>query len=205
MKLPASLASGLEAAINRYLSLDPDVRPRLARLEGRIIALDLRGLDLKIFLRINGDGITILNASEQAPDTVLHGSPLGMARLGLGSSKTGALFSGEVEIEGDIDTGQDFKALLDKLDIDWEEQLSRLTGDVIAHQAGNAARKTGNWLRHVRTTLEQDLSEYLQEELRVVPTRIEIENFVADVDRLGMDVGRIEARTNRLLSAGEGK
>jgi ubiquinone biosynthesis protein UbiJ len=106
-----------------------------------------------------------------------------------------------VEITGDVETGQAFKSVLDAIDIDWEEQLSRLTGDVVAHQLGNAMRHTRSWLDHARLTLERDLSEYLQEELRVVPTRIEIENLIEEIGRLVMDADRLEARLRRLLTA----
>jgi ubiquinone biosynthesis protein UbiJ len=198
MKLSASVASGLEMTLNRYLELDPAARDRLAELEGRLIALQIDGLDLRIMLRPGRNGIALLNDSGQTADTVLHGSLLGMARLGLGGNTAGTLFSGAVKIEGDVETGQAFKAVLDEMDIDWEEQLSRLTGDVAAHQLGNVARKTGSLLAHGRTTLRQDLSEYLQEELRVLPARIEVDNFIEDVSRLGMAMDRLTARLARL-------
>jgi ubiquinone biosynthesis protein UbiJ len=167
-----------------------------------VIALELRGLDLMLVFRVHGQGITFIEAPDQMPDTVLRGAPLGIARLGFGrGNATGTLFSGDVEISGDVETGQAFKAVLDGIDIDWEEQLARLTGDVLAHQLGNAARHTAKWLDHARLTLEQDLSEYLQEELRVVPTRIEIENLIEAIGRLGMDADRLEARLRRLLAA----
>jgi len=200
MKLPAAIASTLETAVNRYLSLDPATGPRLEKLGGRIIALELRGLDVTICLRIHAAGISLLDSTDAAPDTILRGTPFGMLRLGLGGNPASTLFSGTVEIEGDVDTGQAFQSLLDDMDIDWEEQLSALTGDIIAHQLGNTARTASAWLVHGRSTLEKDLSEYLQEELRVVPTHIEIENFIADVDRIGMDLDRIAARIRRLQS-----
>jgi ubiquinone biosynthesis accessory factor UbiJ len=202
MKLGAGINRGLESAVNRYLGMDPASGGRLTGLDGRVIALELRGLDLRLVFRVQGRGIAIVDDPGLKPDTVLRGTPIGIARLGLGSSKaTGTLFSGEVEITGDVETGQAFKAVLDAIDIDWEEQLARLTGDVLAHQLGNAARHTGTWLDHARLTLEQDLSEYLQEELRVLPARIEIENLIEDIDRLAMDTDRLEARLRRLLAA----
>ena len=84
------------------------------------------------------------------------------------------------------------------MDIDWEEQLSKLTGDVIAHQLGNGARRIGTLLKHGRRTLQQDIGEYLQEELRVLPSRIETENFSSDVTRLSIDADRLAARIRRL-------
>ena len=198
MKLPAGAIAGLEAVINRYLRLDPDIGPRLAALSGRCIAIDLRGLDLTLFIFPDEHGIQLKDHIEGEADTVLRGTPLGMAQLGLGGNTEKTLFSGEVIIEGDVETGQAFKGILDGLDIDWEEQLSRLTGDVIAHQLGNSTRLARRVFRHGLATLEEDLGEYLQEELRVLPSRIETENFSADVTRLSMDIDRLAARLKRL-------
>jgi ubiquinone biosynthesis protein UbiJ len=198
MQLPASAITGLEAVINRYLRLDPDSGARLATLSGRCIGIDLRGLDLSLYIFPDEHGVQLKDHIEGEADTVLRGTPLGMARLGLGGNTEKTLFSGEVVIEGDVETGQAFKGILDELDIDWEEQLSRLTGDVIAHQLGNTARLSRRAFRHGLATLEKDLGEYLQEELRVLPSRIETENFSADVTRVSMDVDRLTARLKRL-------
>jgi ubiquinone biosynthesis accessory factor UbiJ len=202
MKPGAGINRSLESAFNRYLRLDPKAGERLAGRDGRVIALEMRGLDLMLVFRVQDQGIAFIDEPERKPDTLLRGTPLGITRLGLGrGSATGALFSGDVEISGDVETGQAFKMFLDAIDIDWEEQLSRYTGDLLAHRLGNAARHAGSWLGHACLTLEQDLSEYLQEELRVVPTRIEIENLITDIGRLGMDTDRLEARLRRLLAA----
>ncbi len=204
MQLPATAISGFETVINRYLRLDPAIGPRLATLSGRCIAVELRGLDLTLYVFPDEHGIQLRNHVEAAPDTVLRGTPLGMVRLGVGGDTEKTLFSGEVLIEGDVETGQAFKAILDELDIDWEEQLSKLTGDIVAHQLGNVARRGRRAIRLGIGTLEKDISEYLQEELRVLPTRIETENFSTDVTRISMDVDRLSARLKRLqMQAGK--
>lgn len=198
MQLPASAISGLEAVINRYLRLDPAIGSRLASLSGRCIGIELRGIDVTLYVFPDEHGIQLRDHIEGEPDTVLRGTPLGMVRLGIGGNTEKTLFSGDVLIEGDVETGQAFKAILDGLDIDWEEQLSRLTGDVVAHQLGNAARRGRRAFRLGLGTLEKDIGEYLQEELRVLPTRIETENFSADVTRISMDADRLGARLKRL-------
>jgi ubiquinone biosynthesis protein UbiJ len=45
------------------------------------------------------------------------------------------------------------------------------------------------------------VAEYLQEEGRDVPTRVEVDEFLEDVDRLRDDTERLEARLSRLESA----
>jgi ubiquinone biosynthesis protein UbiJ len=204
-RLPASLLAGLEAALNRYLRLDPEAMARMAALQQRSIAIELTPFQLTLYVLPGENGVQLRSQIESGPDTLLRGTPVGLAQLGLGSQGGKTLFSGSVTIEGDVETGQAFKAVLDEMDIDWEEQLSRLTGDVIAHQLGNTARRTASALRKGRRTLEQDLGEYLQEELRVLPTRIEIENFTTDVSRIGMDTDRLAARIRRLQAPLPGK
>ena len=198
MQLPAGVISGLESAINRYLLLDPDTGARMATLAGHCIGIDLRGLDLQLFVYPVAQGVRLQHHCDGEADTVLHGTPLGLARLGLGQGTEKTLFSGAVSITGDVEAGQAFKAVLNDMDIDWEEQLSALTGDVIAHQLGNTARRAARALRHGRHALENDIGEYLQEELRVLPSRIETENFSAAVTRLGIDTDRLAARIKRL-------
>lgn len=204
MQLPAGVLSGLESIINRYLRLDPECGARMATLSGRCIGIELRGLDLQLFIYPGEQGIRLSDQldGDTEPDTTLRGTPLGMARLGLGKNTEKTLFSGEVSIAGDVETGQAFKAILDNMDIDWEEQLSKLTGDVIAHQLSRTAKRAGQVLRHSRRTLQQDIGEYLQEELRLLPSRIETENFSAAVTRISMDADRLAARVKRLQASG---
>lgn len=201
MKLSQPAIGSIESAINRYLALDPDTCRRMAALEGSSVGLDLRGLDLQLFVLPHSQGIRLLGSLEQEPDAVLHGTPLAMANLGLGGNTEKTLFSGDVRISGDVETGQAFKAVLDAMDIDWEEQLAGLTGDVVAHQLGNMARRARDFLQRGRATLAQDTGEYLKEELRVLPSRIEVENFSRDVAGIRSATDRLAARVQRLREA----
>jgi ubiquinone biosynthesis accessory factor UbiJ len=198
--LPTVATAALEAALNRYLALDPDTLARMAELEGRVIGLQWRGTDLALYFLPGPGGVQVLNHYEGEPDTLLSGSPLALAELGLGGDRERALFSGAVEIHGDTASGQRFQQILEAMDIDWEEHLARLIGDVAAHQAARLAREGQQYLRGSADTLRQDLGEYLTEESRLLPARIEVENFLADIDRLRMDTDRLEARVLRLLA-----
>ncbi len=195
---PAStLAAALESALDLYLKQDPDALRRYATLDGKVIAVEITGLDLSLYFMPDATGILVSSRYEGEADTRLRGSPFGFARLAL-ESREDVLFAGIVDIQGDTETGQQFQELLSAVDLDWEEMLSRVTGDVIAHQAGKLVRNTRQWLEHSRDTLQQDLSEYLQEEARLLPTRVETGYFLEDVDRLRADADRLAARIRRL-------
>jgi len=197
VKLPSLVLAGLEITINRYLGLDADTLARLAALSGKVIAVELRGLGITLTMAPHAGGIQLLGDYHGTPDTVISGAPLSLARTGHGGDR-GALFAGEVEIRGDVTVGQRFEAVLREIDIDWEEQLSRLVGDVAAHQVGRVVRDTVAWGAKSADTLSRDVSEYLQEESRQLPQRDEVDAFLAAVDGLRNDVERLEARVKRL-------
>jgi len=106
----------------------------------------------------------------------------------------------DVEIEGDTETGQHIRDIMNDLDLDWEEQIATLVGDVVGHKIGNVVRGAADWATQTRSTVEQDVSEYLQEESRLLPHREEIGPFLEAVDTLRSDVDRMEARVQRLLT-----
>ena len=197
MKLPPLLLAGLEIAINRYLAMDSDSLTRLGELRGKVIAVELRGLNVTLHRAPHGGGIQLLNDFAATPDTVISGTPVALARAGVGGDRS-TLFAGDVEIRGDVPLGQRFEAVLRGIDIDWEEQLSRVVGDVVAHQVGNLVRDTLDWGAKCADTLGRDLGEYLQEERRQLPHGEEVEAFVLAVDKLRDDTARLEARLKRL-------
>jgi ubiquinone biosynthesis protein UbiJ len=196
--LSLALAAVMESALQQYLKQDPQVLQQCARLQGKVIGLEIRDLGLQLFFLPNTEGVQVLAHCEQEPHTRLSGTVSGFARMALGSQED-ALFGGAVEIQGDTENGQAFQDILAHVDLDWEEQLSHLTGDVIAHHAGKLVRESRQYLGQTRDTLEQNLSEYLQEEARLLPTRIELQHFLNQVDHLRNDSDRLSARVTRLL------
>ncbi len=188
-------AASLEATLNAYLARDPEVRARLGGLEGRVLGIELVDLGVLMYLMPSAAGVEVACTNDGEPDVVVRGSPLALARLAL-EPGTGS----EVEFMGDVGVAQRFQEILSQVEPDWEEALSRLTGDVAAHQLGGLARGLIGWLGEARRTMEANAGEYLQEERREVPASAEIDHFLQNVDELRSDVDRVEARIRRLDS-----
>ena len=187
------IEAAVETTLNQALRLDPAAFARLEQFEGKSIALELRGTGLTLTLLPGRDGIQVLSAAAGEADTVISGTPLALAELSLGDARR-VLFAGEVNIRGDVETGQAFKRLLDSLDIDWEEHLSRLSGDVVAHHIGDLFRGLQQWSRQARQVLGRNLAEYLQQESRQLATREAVNDFVHEVDQLRDNSERLQAR-----------
>jgi len=198
MTVSAAAFATLEQLLNQTIRLDPETPARLVPLHGRVIELQLVGLELSLFLIPEPNGIQLFSAIEGEPDCTLRGTPLDLARMRGSRESADQLFTGAVEIRGDSALAHRFGEFLSGLDIDWEEQLSRLTGDVIAHEVGSLTRQLLGWGKQQSLTFQQNFQEYLQEELRLLPGKLEMEPFLNNVDRLRDDVARLEARITRL-------
>jgi ubiquinone biosynthesis accessory factor UbiJ len=196
--VPDAALAPLETLLNRYIALDPEGAARLARLQGRLICIELEGFGARIYLIPGVSDMQLFGAYEGEPDCLMRGSPLALARMGLAERKEDGLFAGEVQVEGDTGLAQEFGAFISGLSVDWEEQFSRLVGDPVAHQVGEGLRSAGRWGRSSADTLTQDLKEYLQEEARILPTQYEVQTFLDRVDTVRDDVERLAARIERL-------
>jgi len=197
-RIPAPLLVALEQTLNRIVALDPEGAQRLASLQGKVICIELKGFGTRIYVIPAANRLQIFGAYDAEPDCVMRGAPIVLARMGMAERKEDSLFSGQVQIDGDTGLAQDFGDFIGALEIDWEEQLSRLTGDPIAHQIGSGVRSVSRWGRRSFDVLAEDLKEYLQEEGRVLPTRYELDAFLSGVDTLRDDCERLSARLERL-------
>ncbi len=202
--VPVALLATLETAINGALALDPATLERLTALQGRVIALDIKGTGVRLIFAPSGEGLRLMGRFDGEPDTIIRAAPLSLLRLQLSQGQEG-LFTGEVEIEGDVELGQRFQRIIGRIDLDWEEHLSRLTGDVLAHQVGNGVRGLMEWTRNAAHTLGLDVAEYLQHERTLLPARADVEEFLTAVDQVRTDVDRLEARVRRLDERARGE
>ncbi len=203
MQIPLPFLSALETAFNAWLTLDGEALPRFAELDGKIIRFHITGLDLNLYFLPAASGIQVLGNypdEEQGGvvDATIHGSPMSLIRLSTAKNSGETMLKSDVEIDGDMRVAEKFSAILRDVDIDWEELLSKLVGDVVAHQAGQATRSAAAWLKETAEAMQLNTAEYLSEESGLAPAAAEINDFMDEVDELRMDVDRLEARIKRL-------
>ena len=188
----------LEKAINNYIALDPEAPEKLGAFDGKWICIEVLGINRNIYLFVDGSHISVLPECDAEPDTIISGTPAALIKLGINRDAAPLLFAHEVEIRGDVRVGRQFKALLADMDIDWEEQLASMVGDVAAHGFFNAFNELRNWGSSAASNFTDDVSEYLQEESRDVVSGAEMEAFFEDVDALRNDADRLEAKIKQI-------
>jgi len=204
MQIPLPLLSAIETAFNAWLKLDGEAFPRFTELDGKIIRFHITGFDLNLYFLPAPSGIQVLSNYPEDEgglvDATIHGSPMALIRLSTSDNAGETLLKSDIEIEGDMRVAEKFSAILRDVDIDWEELLSKLVGDIVAHQAGQVTREITAWFKENTESMKLNTAEYLTEESNLTPAEAEITQFMNQVDDMRMDVDRLEARIKLLQS-----
>ncbi|MGB5246706.1 MAG: SCP2 sterol-binding domain-containing protein [Woeseia sp.] len=195
-----ALFKPLLSLVNSQIAESTPARALCRKLDGRTIAVRVRNSGLTVAVSVNEDRLDLTTVDECEPDAVITGSLISLARLA-GPDGEKLIREGVVDFDGDALLANDFRQLLRFARPDWEEQLSSVVGDAAAHGIGNAVRGVNQWGEQAGATFRQNISEYLQEESRSVPSRYEVEEFRNKVQTLRDDVARCEARLQLLEKA----
>lgn len=199
-----TFARVLNAALNRALALDADAAQRLTRLEGRTLAIALRGRRWRLFAVVRGGRLEV-GRVPAAADVTISGSPADFIALARANQRGEMLGAGRVEIQGDLAIAQEVQGLLSELDLDWEGWLAVHLGDITAHRIGRAVRGALAFGEKTARRFELDIAEYLRHELMILPQREEVERYGRAVFDLADAVDRAEARLRRLVSRRQGR
>lgn len=193
-----ALLAGVEHGINRVLRMDSTAIPRLSALAGKVIAVDCRDPALRVYIIPNDEGLTLAPDWAAPADCTLRAPAASLVRLALSRDKTAVLHSPEVELDGDSGALLELAGVLQDLELDWEYEVSRWLGPVGSQLLGGHLRKQTRWTRDSFASISQNLADYLSEESRALVGRHEAEARFAELDRIKLDLERLEARVARL-------
>jgi ubiquinone biosynthesis protein UbiJ len=201
---PVWLAA-IESLLNRGIGQSLRARSAAARLHGTCMELRIEGF-AAIRIAACAGRIALSSAAAAAPDAVISGPPLALlelfARRGDSAAPRGAE---RVLISGDAEIAARYRELLELARPDWEEELSRLIGDLPARRISLAARAAFAWGRGFVRSARANVAEYLQEESRDLVSKPEVQEFLGQVDTLRETADRVEARIARLERRLEGR
>ncbi len=193
----AALAAA-EGALNRALALDPQGRARLGQLAGRVFALRCTAPPVDVYLQPLAEGIRLMGAWDGPVTTSIRGEAADFAELATAADPAATLINGGLALAGDSAPLIELQTLLRGLDIDWEAPLVDALGDVAGHQVAQLLRGTVRWGRQAGASLGRQLEEFIHEEARLSPPRLELEDFFREVQELELRVERLGSRTARL-------
>ena len=189
------LANSAAAVLNRNLAASLTARRAAERLEGVSMDVGLAGARAVLRMSVRDGRLGVGSPDGQPANVSLSGDlPRLVALLGGDHAGPG------LELRGDPALAEAFARLLKHCRPDPEEELARFTGEVFARQAGDAARAAAQWAGEGAVSLRRSVRDFVQEEARLAPTRVEFEAFAEQVEALRDTVGRLEGRA-RILRA----
>lgn len=195
-----SLLAAAEIGGNRLLKYDDDALAGCGEMQGRCIAIDVTDLDFQLYCHPGVWGIRLSrNPPPREIDATISGRLMALFNLATEEDKLSTSMRERVSFHGDVGLAQRLQRLLAGLDIDWEEALAERTGDLFAFQLNQGLKRLGERFLHDTQSLLQTSSEFLREEARLTPTRVEFDRFQSSVGELKSDVARCEARLLYLL------
>lgn len=180
------------ASINHLLRAAPWALEKLASHAGKIVAVKFGPIPLHFAIAANGE----LNVAEPgrdadvsvdiAPSLVLRAMTQGRAAFN------------DAAIGGDTAFAQDLAHIAQNLQWDYEEDLSKFVGDIVAHRIGSAARSASGWAKESTHSFLQMAKDFWTEERPTVAKSQDVAAFVAAVDELRDAAARLEKRIELL-------
>ena len=189
---------GALAALNHLLEQQPWAAERLKPFAGQAVEFRCPPFpDLR--LRITDDGLLDRALVETASALIVKITPGALPFL-LARDETARK---QVEIEGSADLASAVDHLFRNLTWDFEEDLSKVFGDIIAHRLASSSNALAAWQREAVLRLAENLAEYWTEEQPLLARPADVESFCCKVDTLRDDVARLEKRIQHLSSSGK--
>ena len=188
------------AALNHLLEQQPWAAERLRPFAGQAVELRCPPFPHLRF-RITGNGLLDSAQPETASALVVRLNP-GTLPLLLARDEAARK---RVEIEGSADLAGEVDYLFRHLEWDFEEDLSKVFGDIVAHRLASGGKAFAAWQRDAALRLAENLAEYWTEEQPLLARPADVEKFCRSIDTLREGVARLEKRIERLLDPRKGR
>lgn len=202
MPIAQLLTSGIELAFNQLLNLDSDSQARLAKLKGKSLQVSVKELPFPLLFnfseQVEVGAVIESNENNQAADCLIELDLNTLPKLQDSSQLTQLIQQKKLTLIGDIYIAQTFGDLIKELDIDWEEQLSKYTGDEIAHQTFSSAKSLFAQAKQELEKAATNIGSRMTQADAVAVKPIEMTLFSDQVSDLRSDTERLSAKVQRL-------
>jgi ubiquinone biosynthesis accessory factor UbiJ len=195
-----NLLGAAEIGGNHLLGMDQNALQHCSELQGHIIAINFTDVEKTLYCHPGSWGMRIsLQKPAKEPSAVIRGRVMALVNLSLNKDKLSTSIQERIEISGNTAAAQKFQKILTELDIDWEQQLSRLVGDAVSFRIFQGLNKTRQWVNDSFKSVAISGRDYLQQESGHMPTKPEFDQFKSEVTDLRHSVERMEALLNHKL------
>lgn len=191
--------AALERLIEGALRYDPATRSALADLHGQVFALHCTEPEFLVYVVVD-DPPRICERYDGEATTTIVGKASEFAELFTAEDPTSTLINSDIKLKGSSAPLIELQKIVRHLEIDWEEPLADIVGDAAAYRIGQSLRELGRWGAKVPKSLARQVEEFIFEEARLTPSRLEYDDFVDDLANLHNGIERAKAKLDRLIA-----
>jgi len=192
----ASLNTLIVSSFNRYLDCDPERAQALENINDKILSITIKEANFTLIMQVQNARFFEADLSQQIDASIIVSMHVLSGKMG-GQDQNQLFKDGIIEIQGDSHVASVFNKVMNEIEIDWQDVISKYTGDIVAHQITTGAKSVASVLRRLGDNLRLDVRDYLQDDLQIAVTESEVEHFVEQVDDLRARTDRLEARLNK--------
>ncbi|MDB4837047.1 SCP2 sterol-binding domain-containing protein [Marinomonas sp.] len=195
--LSLSAISAIESAINLALKQDSPSQNRLTTLAGQQVFLYIEDFSFILQIHILEQGVMLfkpetLEDIELDPklDTLVQGPSSAFRKLLEGDG----FFDGDLRIQGNAQALMTLHKITENFELDWEGLLADYIGDLPASALARLLRMKWSWGKEFATATRIQLVHHLQTDSQLLPSKIEVEAHIENLERFGTQLDRFETK-----------
>ncbi len=203
----SALLIPFESLINQCVTQDVKLSEELKKHCGKVLEIEVQtpALNIFVFFCESTVRLSFVNAEDglvdghgkntkASSDGKISGSASALLGILLNHDSNRPLVNQNIKIGGDSEFIQEIQLLFTNMEIDWQEPLSKLIGDIPTHSVDQLLKKLFAFTRDSARVITNNIDEYLHEESRIIPPLNQVDMFDQDLDSLKLKLDRLAAR-----------
>ena len=192
-----ALAIAIEFIVNKVLALNVNGVQALEHLEEKTLTIKLAELGFVLSFTVRHYKV-LLTCNDEHSDCTITTSLKTLAKLKQQQPLTELIKQDQLDVIGDIKVAQQFAAIAETLDIDWQTELANYIGDIPTYKLTQLGRFLADKFAFAAEQIKADSSEYLVHEKRLVVTSSQIKEFNLQVNQVAKELETLEQRIAQL-------
>ena len=175
-------------AINKLLRANAWSLDKLRLHAGKTALLECAPLALRLTVLDSGE--LVAAPADRVPDVRIRATPGLLLRI---AARDETAWS-EATVSGDVELAASIDYVRRNLEWDFEEDLSRVFGDIAAHRVAHTARQLERGGREAAVNIGRAFAEYSMYESPLIASPQALQEFIREVDEVRDAVERLEKR-----------
>jgi len=180
------------------LKTQEDDMQEITKYEGKTIKVISNSPSGRFWILFSFKGIELSTTYSNEADCLIDGNGIDLLKLFSGKHQKTFTHQSRINRSGQTEIIDTLLSIMNESTIDWRYELSKHTGYPLAHIIWKTGHNIHTAINQLIDTGTQNLSEYLQEELRILPSRNEINYFITEIKALQHATKLLETHINNL-------